>query len=209
MAAARGDLFTTIHKGLRSMIYSLSGRLQTHDFGDVEATRALITDLESDFAIARSAGCIVCVLNSHAAEEETVIFPPASRLGNGLVPQLVEEHHALTRRELALAEEAHALLSMGAAEERVTAGMRLNRNANELFGAYLTHMNREETELVPLMQQHFTDEQMGTMRSAIIGKMPPDRLFVLLSWMLPSLNVSELSNLTRLLRESQFSDENE
>lgn len=193
--AATEDLFTPIHKGLRAMIYGLSTRLQKHDFSDVEATRGLVRDLEHDFAVARSAGCVVCVLAHHASDEEAVIFPSASHLGNGLVASLVEEHHGLTRRELALGAAAHELLAMASPADRIAAGARLNRSANELFSAYLAHMNREDSELVPLMQAHLTDAQMAAMRGTIIGGLSPDRLFAILGWMLPSLNVHELSGL--------------
>ena len=193
--AAKEDLFTPIHKGLRSMIYGLSGRLQTNDFADVAATQVLLTDLENDFAVARSAGCALCILAHHAVDEESVIFPTAARAGNRLITELIAEHHDLTRRELEIARAGHELLSMGSAEARMRAGVQLNLAANQLFGAYITHMNREEAELVPLMGQHFSDAEMAAMRGKIMGQMPPDRMFAILGWMLPSLNVTELSEL--------------
>ena len=177
------------------MIYSLSGRLQTNDFADLATTRELVTDLENDFAIARSAGCILCVLAHHATDEESVIFPDVTRVGSELISTLIEEHHGLTRRELAIGKAAHELLRLDSPVGRAEGGIHLNQLANELFAAYITHMNREETELVPLMREHFTDAQMAKMQGTIIGGMPPDRMFGILGWMLPSLNVSELSEL--------------
>lgn len=197
---AREDIFTPIHKGLRSMIYGLAGRLQTHDFADLDATKVLVNDLEHDFAVARTAGCALCVLNRHAQDEETSIFPDAAKAGSDLVPALIQEHHELGRREIELARSAHALLSDGSAEGRRAAGVRLNQEANELFAAYLAHMNREETGLVPWMQAKFSDGQMAAMRGAIVSKVPPDRMFALLGWMLPSLNAQELSGFLRSVR---------
>lgn len=197
---ATGDLFTPIHKALRSMIYGLSGRLQTNDFADAAATRALITDLENDFAVARSAGCTLCILAGHAVDEESVIFPQVARVGSKLIMELISEHHELTRRELEIAKSGHELLSMDSAEARVVAGVQLNIAANQLFGAYITHMNREEVEVVPLMAEHFTDPEMNAMQGKIIGQMPPDRVLAILGWMLPSLNVTELSRLLFALK---------
>jgi len=175
------------------MIYSLSGRLQTNDFADTASTTALATDLEHEFEVARSAGCILCVLSHHATDEETQIFPASAKVGSQLIAQLIEEHHELTRREVALAKSARDLLAMDSPERRVEAGVRLNQEANELFGVYIVHMNREETELVPLMREHFSNEQMAAMRGAIIGQLPPDRFMAILGWMLPALNVGELT----------------
>ncbi len=197
---ATEDLFTPIHKALRAMLYDLSARLQTNDFADTAATTAVVSHLESDFAVARSAGCVVCVLSHHAGDEESAIFPQVSRVGERLVQSLREEHHDLARRELAIGELAHRLLAMQSPDDRIAAGVQLNHRANELLGAYLTHMNREDTELVPLMQEHFTDAQMIEMRSVIMGGMPPERLFAILGWMLPALNVTELSAMFTSMR---------
>ncbi len=197
---ATEDLFTPIHKGLRSMIYDLSSRLQTNDFANRGTTEALAIDLEREFEVARSAGCVLCVLARHAEDEESVVFGEVARTEAPLVQRLIEQHHDLTRRELDIGRRARDIAAMDDPAERIRAGVELNRSANALFGAYLSHMNLEETDLVPRMQQRFTDAQMLAMRGAIIGGMPPDRLFAILRWMLPSLNVTELSELLRSVR---------
>jgi Hemerythrin HHE cation binding domain len=200
--AKREDLFTPIHKGLRAMIYSLSSRLQTNDFADLATTRALTTDLEYDFAAAQSAGCILCIFSHHAIDEDTSIFNHTEKVANALTKSLIAEHHELTRRELELTKSAHQILEMESAEDRELAGVHLNAAANELFAVYLAHMNREETELVPIMQQHFTDLEMVAMRSRIIGGMPPDRVMSILGYVLPSMNVAELSDFVGSVRQT-------
>jgi hypothetical protein len=192
---AEEDLFTPVHKALRSMMYDLAGRVQSNDFADLAQTRALVTDLEHDFEVARSAGCMLCIFSMHAGEEEEVVFPGVKDLHGGLVGSLVAEHHDLSRREIAIAQGAHALLDTASPEERVAAGVRLTQSVNELLAAYFVHMNREERELVPFMREHFTDPQQAQMRGTILARMAPDRLFAILRWMLPSLNVTELSEL--------------
>ena len=184
------------------MLYGLSGRLQTNDFADLTATKSLVKDLESDFAIAQSAGCIVCTLSQHANDEETMIFPDAAKAGNELIATLIEEHHDLARREASITRSTHALLAIENAGGRAEAGVRLNQSANELFAAYIAHMNREETELVPWMKEHFSDAQMAAMRGAILGRTPPDRMSSILGWMLPSLNVQELTGLIREVKSA-------
>ena len=194
------DLFTPIHKALRSMIYGLSSRLQTNDFADRDATAALVQDLENDFAVARSAGCTLCALGQHARDEESVIFPDVARHEERLVRALIEEHHELGRRELAIAKAGHELLALDSADDRVSAGIRLNQSANDLFALYIAHMNREESDLVPLMKERYSDPQMAQMRGKIIGAMPPDRMMAILGWMLPSLNVDELTGFVGMLK---------
>ncbi len=189
------DLFTPVHKGLRAMIYGLSTRLQTNDFADVAGTRVLAADLENNFATAQSVGCILCALAYHAEGEEGVIFPASAGFAKELVNRLIQEHHEFTRREVEIGRTARHSLELSSPEERIAAGVRINQMANELFAAYITHLNREETELVPLLQANITDAEQGAMRGKIIGMFPPDRLMALLNWMLPAMNVNELSDL--------------
>ena len=142
------------------------------------------------------------MLSQHAMDEETTIFPNAAKAGNQLIATLIEEHHDLARREALLARSGHALLAMESPEGRVEAGIRLNQSANELFAAYIAHMNREETELVPWMSEHFSDVELVAMRSTIMSRNPPDRTFAILGWILPSLNVRELSGVIREVKAS-------
>lgn len=191
----REDVFTPIHKGLRSLLYHVSGRLQTNDFADAAATRTLLNELEREFQVAQSTACAFCIMSTHAGHEDRLVFPDAASVANDLVARLILDHHELTRREVAIAEAGRHLLTLGTPGERIAAGVRLNQSVNELLTAYLDHMNREETELEPLMQAHFTDAQLAALRGKVIASLPPDQLFAFLSWILPALNASELAKL--------------
>jgi hypothetical protein len=65
----REDLFTPIHKGVRSMIYELGTKLQKTDFTDLSASEAIVTQLKHDLQSANST-CIACMLHEHAGHEE-------------------------------------------------------------------------------------------------------------------------------------------
>ncbi len=174
------------------MLSSLAEHVQTNDFADLAATRALAVDLESDFATARSAGCALCIMASHAQDEEKFVFPGSASFANALVTSLIAEHHELTRQELEIVRSTHELLGNSSPDDRIRAGIRISQAVNRLVVGYLTHMNREEEELVPAMKEHLTNPQMLAMRGGIIAGLPPDRLRAILGWMLPSLNVNEL-----------------
>jgi len=198
--SATEDPLTAVHKGLRSMLYSLSGRVQTNDFGDVATTSKIVHDMEADFETAQSTGCALCIAAHHAEDEDRFVFPEAARHANALVTSLIAEHQELTRRERAVAQRARNIVQLSSPQQRVVAGAALNLDLNELVGAYLAHMNREERELVPLMQERFSDEELRGMRGRIIANMAPPRLFAILNWMLPAMNVTELSDLLRGVR---------
>ncbi|MGI0130754.1 MAG: hemerythrin domain-containing protein [Thermoplasmata archaeon] len=189
------DLFTPIHKAIRSMIYSVGGRLQTNDFADVESSRPLLADLEHEFSTAISAGCILCIVHQHGTDEEAEVFPHVGKLGSELVQALITDHHDFTRRLISITKNSRELLALESPQDRIRAGVALNQEANDFFAAYFAHMNREEQRLVPLMREHFTDDQMRAMRGAIMGGLPPDRLAAILGWMFPALDVDELTGM--------------
>jgi len=192
---ATEDLFTPIHKGIRSMIYDLGGRLQANDFADLEASKPLLVDLEYELSAAVSTGCILCLLHQHGADEETEVFPAVGQFDPGLVREFIEDHHELARHLGILSKMSRDMLTRDNPDERVRFGAELTREANDFFADYQEHMNREERRIVPMMRMRFTDEQMRTMRSSIMRRMPRERLEAILRWMLPSLNLTELTSM--------------
>ena len=192
---ATEDLFTPIHKALRSMIYSLGGRLQTVDFADKTASAAVLADLQHEFANAVSATCVLCLLHGHAGNEEADIFPSMQPIDAGLIRMLIDDHQQIRRRLIALTKMADELESIDPPERRTEFGARINRVANEFFAFYLAHMNKEEVTIVPAMKEHFTNEQLRAMQGAVMGAMPPERLATYLRWMLPSLTLGELTGM--------------
>jgi hemerythrin superfamily protein len=191
---ATEDLFTPIHKAIRSMIYDLGGRLQCVDFADVATSSAVLADLQHEFTNAVSTTCVLCLLHAHAGSEERFVFPSMDPLDPTLIRSLVDEHQEISLRLGAIAQSAAQLGAVEAAALRTELGETLNREVNEFFAFYLAHMNKEEVTIVPAMKEHFTDEQMRAMQGALIAAMPPEKVANYLRWMLPSLNLAELTN---------------
>ncbi len=192
---ATADIFTPIHKGIRSMIYALGTQLQTLDFADPGATEQLLAEIRVDFASSLGSNCVLCLLHAHAGSEEWGAFPQVAVHEPRLVEELIAEHESLTRRLHSISAHAGDILTLPSAEARLAAGIDFNREVNGFFAAYLAHMNREESSLVPAMQEHFTNEEIQSMRISVEQHMPRDRLWAYLTWMLPSLNASELTAL--------------
>jgi iron-sulfur cluster repair protein YtfE (RIC family) len=192
---ATEDLFTPIHKALRSMIYNVGGRLQAVDFADEVATTAVLADLQHEFSSAVSTTCVLCLLHEHAGTEETGVFPSMEALDAEMIRMLIQEHQEIARRLGALSKMAGEVGGIQGPVRRTEMGVRINREANDFFAFYLAHMNKEEVTIVPAMKEHFTDQQMQAMQGAIIGAMAPERLGNYLRWMLPSLSMAELTRL--------------
>jgi len=78
----RVELFTPIHKGIRSMNYKLGTELQIADFADEDATKAIVAKLEHNMSVATST-CILCLLHEHACIEDDHIFAKVSGFESG------------------------------------------------------------------------------------------------------------------------------
>jgi hypothetical protein len=178
----RLDLFTSIHKAIRAMIYEAGGGLQTVDFVDERAALKTTADLIP----------VLSLLREHHETEERFVFPEVRRFDEALVDDLQTQHRTIETL-LAIAGDAVVATDDAAgSSERVEAGVELNRRFNELTAFYLQHLAHEEVTMLPVTWQHFTDAQLGAMQGTIMGSMEPELALQWLGWMFRGLNRAEL-----------------
>jgi hypothetical protein len=176
------------------MIYELGRALQTSDFTDERATETMVAKLKQDLSTASSA-CLICLLHEHAGNEDQYIYPDVRTYEPEMVEKLLAEHREVVRRIAGVWKIADELKALRNREERIGMGDKLNRTANDLFAYYLTHLNGEEATIVPAMWKHFTDEQLVAMRTNVERNTPPERYAEWMRWVLPSLNLNELTDM--------------
>jgi len=178
---ARLDLFTSIHKAIRAMIYDAGGRLQTVDFADERAAVMVTADLIP----------VLSLLREHHDTEERFVFPEVRRFDEALIDDLESQHRTIETL-LAIAGDAVVAVDSAGPSDRGEAGVELNRRFNELTAFYLEHLAHEEVTILPATWEHFADAQLGAIQGAIMGSMEPDLLLQWLSWMYRGLNREEL-----------------
>jgi len=176
------------------MIYELGSELQTLDFTDERATESMITKLRQDLSAASST-CIICLLHGHSTDEENYVFPDVRTHEPALIDTLMAEHREVVRKIAEVWRVANEFKALRGREERVEMGGKLNRTANDLFAYYLTHLSGEETTLLPAMWKHYTDEQLVAMRTNVQRNIPPEVFAVWMKWVMPSLNINELTDM--------------
>ena len=176
------------------MIYELGRALQTSDFTDERTTETMVAKLKQDLSTASSA-CLICLLHEHAGNEDQYIYPDVRTYEPEMIEKLLAEHREVVRRIAGVWKIADELKTLRNREERMGMGDKLNRAANDLFAYYLTHLNGEEATIVPAMWKHFTDEQLMAMRTNIERNTPPERYAEWMRWILPSLNLNELTDM--------------
>lgn len=186
----RVDLFSTVHKALRAVIYHLSTMLQTTDFGDEKIANETLANLEHFFEL----------LHEHAAYEDTTIFAAMRRFDNEMVDKLEGEHKAIPGLSAAVEADIAKVRGAKTPEERIAAGDALNRSVNDFIAFYLTHLMHEERSILPASWKYFTDEELVGMRIEVQKRATPQRYGEWMRWMFPAMNVNELTDMFRGLR---------
>jgi hypothetical protein len=177
----RFDLFTSIHKAIRAMIYDTGGRLQTVDFADERAVVKTTADLIP----------VLSLLREHHDTEERFVFPEVHRFDPALVDDLQSQHRTIETL-LAISGDAVVAAHDAGPAERGEAGVELNRRFNELAAFYLEHLAHEEVTILPVTWEHFDDTELLAIQGAIMASMEPELALQWLGWMLRGLNRAEL-----------------
>jgi hypothetical protein len=152
----RIDLFTLAHKGIRWWLGSVSAML-----GAAELTsRELAAPLEAVVEV-------LAGLDEHAHHEDTFIAPVLRLHAPERATAWAAEHHAFeeSERELraVLAKLRDLDPSDGAARGAVLA---LYRAFNRFTAEMLLHLDREETELMPLLWARCSDAELGAIMTS-------------------------------------------
>jgi hypothetical protein len=187
----RENLFRPIHKGIRLMLYELGSRIQTTNFGDVAEGNRFVAQMQHQLSDSLS-NCILCMLRFHSLHEEKDTFSELRSHDPDAVEIVLKEHAEVARRSRGVLKTCEELLALTSPARRIEVGDRLNAEVNDLFVYYLGHLNNEETLLVPVMWQWFTDEQLRAMRAKFYDGLPQPLFETWMRWTLPSMNQEEL-----------------
>jgi len=185
MQLRKTDLFTFIHKSIRSMIYNAASKLQTADFTDEKEVKILLVSLRNDLDL----------LHEHAVNEDNIIFPEIANEEPQMIELLNEEHKKLESKLNGILALIEKIEHSNLVEERVRLGNSLNSLFNDFIADYLAHMNHEEATVLEASFKYLTDEELIAIRTRIQSNVPPDKYKVWMNWMLRSLNNSELIGL--------------
>jgi hemerythrin-like domain-containing protein len=188
--APRVDLFTTVHKALRALIYHLSSMLQTADYTDERATKACLAALEHFLEL----------LHEHAMHEDRTIFAETHKFEPAMIDELEKEHHQIDTHLDQVHKSIARVQAAATDHERIEAGDALNRSVNDFIAFYLGHLSHEESTVLPATWKHFNDEQLIAMRLDVQRSTPPARFAEWMRWMFPAMNINELVGMFKGLK---------
>jgi hypothetical protein len=176
----RPNRYQPIHKALRAAMFDATTLVARTEFADLS---------EASLA-ARTVATLLDLLDAHAHHEEQFIMPEVARHAPALMAALEMDHGRLD----GLQAELRALLPRTCSDvgpEREAAGQLLGRALTLLVADHLRHMDREETEAMPVLWANLTEAELDAMDGRIRASIPPERLPVMLRLMLPAMSTPE------------------
>lgn len=185
MQLRKTDLFTFIHRALRSIIYNAASDLQSADFTDEKEVENLLASLRHELDL----------LHEHAVNEDNIIFPEVADQEPQMIEVLNEEHKKLESKLKGIINLIEKMEQSNSVEERELLGNSLNSLFNDFIADYLAHMNHEEATVLEASFKYLTDAELIAIRTRIQTQIPFERYKTWLHWMLKSLNSSELIGL--------------
>lgn len=185
MQLRKTDLFTIIHKALRSLIYNAGAKLQTVDFSDKTDSDKITNLLRHDLEL----------LHEHADHEDNIIFPEVKNEEPEMIFMLEKEHKEIGVMLQGLHDLLDRIDDEPNPDTRVILGNGINISYNNFAAAYLLHMNHEESTVLGASWKYLSDDELIAIRTRIQTKIPPERYRVWLDWMLRSMNNLELTGL--------------
>lgn len=176
----RVDLFTTIHKAVRALLFELAADAARVDLRSAAAIDALVARVEH----------VIDLLDEHAHQEDAHVISVVRTIAPELAGSLASDHRALDVVAIEVERTAH-LLAQAEPAQRPAAGAQLARLVNHLVAVQLVHMGREETEVNEALWGALDDLELAAVRARILGGMPAARTDEWRSLMAPALSPME------------------
>ncbi|MCW3087274.1 MAG: hypothetical protein JWQ78_660 [Sediminibacterium sp.] len=192
MDTLRFNPFHQIHQGLRAMLYHCSLAVQHTDFTDAQQTESTLSLIAE----------LVALFEEHAHTEDTLVFPMISQYAPHVVIYFEQQHekdHQLGEELNSCMEKCNAASTGG---ERMIAGQQLQRALTEFSAFNLTHMNQEETIVLNIIWQHFTDRQLLAKQVEITAFFTPEKKARAGYWILKGLATHEIIGWVRSIKQN-------
>ena len=184
MTHARLDLYTSIHKALRSFMADTLGAVGRMDADDADERAATLAQLRS----------LLDLLAHHAQIEDEFVHVAMNARRPGSATEAAAEHDRQRTALRELRRQADAV-EHSAGEARAVAAQELYRHLSLVVAENLAHMHEEETAHNAVLWAEFTDDELAQIHDRIIGSIAPQEMARIVRWMAPALTPHERATL--------------
>jgi len=178
------DIYRNIHKGVRSELFNVvgtAGRLDPADDCGVVALAEHVPEL-------------VSVLVAHAEHEDEFVQPVIERFQHSYAIEIAEAHPRL-EAQMAELEVLAARASDACPDQVRLLTHRFYLGLASFTAEYLQHQEFEEFEVMVMLSQHLSFEELLTIDNAIVASIEPDMMARSASLMLPAMNIEDQTEL--------------
>jgi hypothetical protein len=184
LEAVEVDIYRNVHKGIRSELFAVTldaGRVDPHDDGAVGA-------------VAGRWGNLVKLLVEHAQHEEDFVQPLVEQFAPLYAAEILESHARLEGQMAQLELLADRAGEACAAQRRLFTH-RLYLGLASFTAAYLQHQEFEEFEVMVMLSQHVSPEDLRALDHAIVASISPEMMAQSAAIMLPAMNIEDQTEL--------------
>jgi len=178
------DIYRNIHKGIRHGLFSVTlaaGEVDPHDQPGVQAVAQRWSDL-------------VAVLVAHAEHEDDFVQPEIARFAPAYADEIAEAHPRLEAQMAELEILADRAAESCPEQARILTH-RLYLGLASFTAEYLQHQEFEEFEVMVMLSQHLTFDELLTIDNAIVASIEPDMMAASAALMLPAMNIEDQTEL--------------
>jgi len=187
----RHDIYGPAHKGLRLALSRLVIQIGQTDFADFASSRETIAALR----------CQMAFSEAHLNHEEHEIHGPLNERAPGSVMAL-DAAHAHHRASFVWIEELMQRIDNAIGDERRRLGRDLYLRFTQFVAEDFEHMAEEEKVTLPLLWEHFTDEELMAMEGRIVAGLKPEQAIFSIGLMIPAMNPAERIRFLSFARSS-------
>jgi len=177
MHGSRINPYLLPHKGLRNLLSMVS----------LKAGNVDVTDVQSVLELQVLSNELFYLLDQHALVEDKIILPDLEKRVPGSTHENHEEHELLDEIVVQLQSQVNALKVGSDPQDFV----RYFFNISDFHSRYLAHMLLEEREVLTIIWENYTDEELQSQHHEIISSFSPEKILRWFRFIIPALNPQE------------------
>lgn len=171
------------HKGLRNALCQLTLLAGKTDYANPDSVAKLQAMGKEVFHL----------LKDHSHTEDKFILAPLEAKAKGSTAEFADDHKEIEELETELYEELMAFNGHHSEED----GHRFYLDLCDFQSFYLMHIDGEDTEIEPLMQAHFTDDELMGHQIEIMQEMSLETLLLWFKYIVPARRLEENAQVLR------------
>ena len=178
--ARRHDIYSHIHKALRSLMADTVVRLGSLDSGDDQEVAALMAQVQA----------LCTFTESHLQHEDAHVHPAMEKVQPGSASAAATEHPQHVAECRQLSAFANRVLN-AAGDARAALAHQLYHEVSLFMAESLEHMHMEETGNNQVLWAGYSDAELFAIEMEIVATLTPAEHGMTLQWMIPAMTPQE------------------